>query len=62
MPAWAARPAVESRLISTTINRPPLTMRAAKVAANPVEVSVQLHTRPQFVGDGEAGGGGAAGA
>jgi hypothetical protein len=25
-------------------------------------VSVQLHTRPQYVGDGEAGGGGAAGA
>ena len=39
MPAWAAPPAAESRLISTTINRPPLTMRAAKVAANPVEGS-----------------------
>jgi hypothetical protein len=36
---WAAPPAAESRLISTTINRPPLTMRAAKVAANPVEGS-----------------------
>ncbi len=39
MPAWVARPAAESRLISTTINRPPLTMHAAKVAANPVEGS-----------------------
>ena len=39
MPAWAAPPAAESRLISTTINRPPLTMRAAKVAASPVEGS-----------------------
>ncbi len=43
-------------------------MRAAKVATNPVEgsrfktVSVQLHTCPQYFGDGEAGGGGAAGA
>ena len=39
MPTWAAPPAAESRLISTTINRPPLTMRAAKVAASPVEGS-----------------------
>ncbi len=39
MPAWIARPAAEGRLISTTINQLPLTIRAAKVAANPVEGS-----------------------
>jgi len=63
--AWAAPPAAASRLFfndyqsaATHYSRSSLCNRSMRGIKT---VAVQLNTRPQHVGDGEAGGGGAAG-
>ena len=69
MPAWAAQPAAtaaasrsffdEYRSAALHYSR---SSHCNKSRRGIKTVSVQLNTRPQYVGDGEAGGGGAPGA